>query len=250
MEKRKLWIFIAVAYGVTALMSLVMFMGFRKQYDITTFVNVQMMYPACGVILGKMITRREDDELPVAGFITVLITTALMMITAVLSVAFHIDPLEVAGQKIDIWNLISQLPLITGSVVAYILFWTCGRQKRENAGIERKNIKLSIILIAAFVALFIGKCMIAVFVEDYVSHSDEQLQVILATISSPLTWISLAALPINFIFSFIAFFRGRIRLEILPAAHYAEQVRQALRYPFARYCVGDMAHRCRLYVLC
>ena len=206
MEKKRLWIFIATAYGLTALMGIVMFIGFRKQYDITAFVNVQMMYPACGVILGKLIAKRDDEELPVAGFITVLATTALMMITAVLSVVFHIEPLEVAGQKLDIWNVISQLPLIAGSVVTYILFWTCGRKKRENAGIERRNIKLSIILVAAFIALLIGRCMIAVLLEDWSSQTDEQYRAVMQVVSSPLTWISLAVLPINFIFAFIAFF--------------------------------------------
>ncbi|MBQ6575292.1 MAG: CPBP family intramembrane metalloprotease [Lachnospiraceae bacterium] len=206
MEKKRLWIFIAIAYGVTALMSAIMFIGFKKQYDITSFVNVQMMYPACGVILGKLITKKEDDELPIAGFVTVLVTTAVLMLMAILSVAVHIEPLEIAGATIDIWSMISQFPLIIGSLVCYILFWTCGRHKRENAGIERHNIKLSVIMVAVFIALFIGRCMISVFLEDYMSGTDESLQLVLAALSNPMTWITLVVLPINFIMSFIAFF--------------------------------------------
>lgn len=206
MEKKKLWIYIAIAYGVAALMSIAMFVGFRKEYDVTLFVNVQMMYPACGVIIGKMITKRDDEKLPVAGFITVLVTTALMMLTALASVLFHIKPLEVAGQTIEIWNLISQMPLMAGSVITYILFWTCGREKRENAGLERKNIKVSIIMIAVFVILLVARCMIAVFLVDSSSQSDEQLRAVSEVVSNPLTWVSLAVLPVNFIFAFIAFF--------------------------------------------
>lgn len=205
-EKKRLWIYIAVAYGVTALMSALMYPAFRNDQDITLFINVQMMYPACGVILGKLITKSDDEKLPVAGYIVVLATTAVMMIMAALSVFVRIEPIVAAGQEIDVWNFISQFPLMIGSVIAYILFWTCGREKRENAGLERRNIKLSIILVAVFVALLIGRCMTAVFFEDLRTGTDRELQNVLAVIRSPLTWITLASLSVNFFFSFIAFF--------------------------------------------
>ena len=206
MEKKKLWIFVAVAYGVTALMSIIMLIAFKKGYDITSLVNAQMMYPACGVILGKLITKSEDDDLPMAGFITVLVTTAVMMLMAILSVVAHIEPLEVAGQSLDIWNLLAQIPIVIGSIVAYILFWTCGRVKRENAGIERKNIKLSVIMIILFIALLIGRVMLGVFIEDFRLGNDQGLQGVLTAVRSPLTWITLIVLPVNFVLAFIAFF--------------------------------------------
>ncbi len=206
MEKKRLWIYIAVAYGVTALMSILMYMGFRKDYDITLFVNVQMMYPACGVILGKLIAKDGDEKMPLAGYITVLATTAVLMIMAALSVFVRIGPIRAAGQVIDVWNLISQFPLMIGSITAYILFWTCGREKRENAGLERKNIKWSIILVAVFIALLIGRCMTAIYLDDLQTGTDRQLQAILTVLRNPLTWVTFAALPVNFIFSFIAFF--------------------------------------------
>lgn len=206
MEKKKIWIFIAAAYGLTAVMSIFMFMGFRNRYDITAFANTQMMYPACGVILGKLITRSGDEKLPMAGYITVLVTTAVMMIMSVMSVFVRIKPIMAAGQVIDIWNLISQFPVIFGSVIAYILFWTCGHEKRENAGIERRNIKLSILMVAVFIALIIGRCMIAIFLEDMRTGTDGQLQAVLGTLRNPMTWVSVVILPVNFVMSFIAFF--------------------------------------------
>ena len=208
MEKKKLWIYVAIAYGITAVMSIVMYVAYRQNINTTAFVNVQMMYPACGVILGKMIFREDEKVLPVAGYITVLVTTALMMIMAVLSVAVPIAPVKMPGTEteIDIWNTVSQLPIIGGSIIAYILFWVCGKEKRENAGIERKNIKLSVILVALFVALLIGKTMIAVFIEDAAAGNNEQWSLILSALSNPLTWLTVAVLPINFILSFIAFF--------------------------------------------
>ncbi|MBO4266175.1 MAG: CPBP family intramembrane metalloprotease [Lachnospiraceae bacterium] len=208
MEKKRLWIYVAIAYGVTAVMSLVMYVAYRRQINTTAFVNVQMMYPACGVILGKLIFREEEKALPVAGYITVLATTAVMMIIAVLSVAVPIAPVKMPGTdvELDIWNTISQLPIIGGSIIAYILFWVCGRKKREDAGIERRNIKRSIILITLFVALLIGKTMIAVFIEDATAGNNEQWSLILSALSNPITWLTFATLPVNFILSFIAFF--------------------------------------------
>ena len=166
-NKKRLWVFIAIAYGLTFLMSLVMYEANRKGLNTTVFVNVQMMYPACGVILGKLLFK-DDRSLPVAGYITTLATAAVMIVIAVLSVVFPIAPIKYAEglPEIDIWNVISQFPIIAGSVTAYILFWVCGKEKRVNAGIERKNIKQSIILVAVSVALLIGRAMIGVFITD------------------------------------------------------------------------------------
>ena len=98
------------------------------------------------------------------------------------------------------------LPLIGGSLLAYILFWTSGKEKRENAGLERKNIKLSIILVAVFIALLTGRVMTAVFITDALNGNNEQWSTVSAALSSPMTWVTFAVLPINFIMSFIAFF--------------------------------------------
>ncbi len=48
-EKKKLITFIAVAYGLTLVMRLLMIIGLRAGKDLTSFINVQMTYPAGGV---------------------------------------------------------------------------------------------------------------------------------------------------------------------------------------------------------
>ena len=78
-NRKRLWIYIAIAYGVAAVMTLFMAIGKGRDVDLTAFVNVQMMYPACGVILGKLIARKEGEKLPMGLFITTLITTGIMM---------------------------------------------------------------------------------------------------------------------------------------------------------------------------
>ena len=57
-----------------------------------------------------------------------------------------------------------------------------------------------------FVALVIGRIMIGVFVGDAVNGNDEQWSLVSTALSNPLTWLTLASLPINFFFSFVAFF--------------------------------------------
>ena len=49
---------------------------------------------ACGVILGKLIAKKEGEELPVAAYITILITTALMMLTGILSVFIKLPMID------------------------------------------------------------------------------------------------------------------------------------------------------------
>ena len=144
--KKRLWIFIAVAYGVTAVMSILMYIGFRQQIDLTAFVNTQMMYPACGVILGKMIASRKDEKLPMAGYIVVLVTTAVMMIISIMSVFIKLPVIDMGeAGKMDPWVVISQLPLIPGSIAAYICFWVCGRQRAENERGHDRSVPCSLL---------------------------------------------------------------------------------------------------------
>ena len=207
-EKKKLWIFIAVAYGISALMTIFLVIGVKKEIDTSAVVNCQMMYPACGVILGKLIVRKEGEKLPMGGYITVLATTAVMMIIGVLSVFIKLDPIDLgeAGGTTDRWNLISQLPLLFGSVVAYIFFWVCGKEAAENAGIRRKNIKMSIILVVVFVLLYAGRLFSSAFLGDLISGGTENWDYLKENFTKPMTYLTAVSLPINFFFIFIAFF--------------------------------------------
>ena len=206
-NKKRFWIFIAVAYGVAYAMNLIMIIGFKKNYDLTAFVNTQMMYPACGVILGKLIFRKEGEKLPMVGYITILATTAIMMLCALGSIILHIDPINIPGAgEIDIWSTVSTLPLILGSLVAYVAFWVCGKEKRENAGLQRKNILWSVILIAVFIALFFGRSIFSAFLTDLFNHNNDGWTELKKAILNKNMIIGIFVLPINFFFSWAAFF--------------------------------------------
>ena len=135
-EKKKLLIFVAVAYGMAYVMSALMFIGFKKGYDLTAFVNTMMLYPACGVILGKLICKKEDEKLPMFGYITVIVTCAIMVVMSICSLFIHFEP---SKNGTDFWASLSSVPLIIGSIVAYVAFWACGKEKRINAGVQRSN---------------------------------------------------------------------------------------------------------------
>lgn len=205
--RRRLWIYLAVAYGVTALMSILMYLGFRKDLDLTSFVNVQMMYPACGVILGKLITRREGTALPMVGYVTVLLTTAAMMAVSVCSLLIPAEPLDLGpAGTMDIWNLISQFPLMAGSVITYISFLAAGREKKEHAGILRRNIRLSLWMIVLFLLLYTARMVLVSGIADLITASSENIRGLAENLTNPKSLGLLLALPFNFFFVFAAFF--------------------------------------------
>ena len=150
-EKTKLLIFIGIAYGLTYLMGLLMWYGSRKGYDLSVFPTAQMLYPAAGVILGLLVTNKREKKLPVGFFVTVLVTTAILVILALVSVFAPVDDIELQGMTIAVYNLISQYILIIGSVVALILLAVAGKEKRAEAGLTRRNWKSAVLVVLVFV---------------------------------------------------------------------------------------------------
>lgn len=205
-EKKKLWIFIAVAYGVAYVMNIVMVYGFKKEYDLSTFVATQMMYPACGVILGKMIFGDKEEKLPKAGYITVLVTTLIMIVMSLMSVIFYIKPLEMGVAKVDIWYTALSVVIMIGSIVAYILFWICGKEQRINSGLQRSGMGWGIALIVVFVIMLFAREFIYAFLKDLLDNTNTNMDSLLSAISEPQSLLSMALLPVNFFLSWIAFF--------------------------------------------
>jgi len=205
--RKKIWIFIAAAYGFTALMSVLMILGYRKGLDLSAFVNAQMMYPACGVILGKLIAGDRKERLPMAAYITFLVTAAVMICLSITSVFIQIPAINLGSAgKIDAWNLFSQLTVIGGSLITYILFWTTDRERKISAGVERKNIAASVILIAVFIVLFFGRTLLSITIYDYLGNTNSGVTSLLSVLQSMQFWVNVVLLPINFVFTFIIFF--------------------------------------------
>ena len=69
MAKKRLIIYVLIAYGLTYLMGILMWYGSTKGYDLTAFPTAQMMYPATGVIIGLFLAHKGEKILP-TGFCT------------------------------------------------------------------------------------------------------------------------------------------------------------------------------------
>lgn len=206
LEKKKLWIFIAVAYGVAYAMNIVMIIGFKKEYDLSSFVATQMMYPACGVILGKLIFGNKDEKLPKAGYITVLGTTFIMIIMSLMSIIFHIKPLELGGVSVDIWYTALSVVIMIGSIVAYILFWTCGKEQRINAGLQRSSFGWGVVLIIVFVVMLFARGFMFAYLQDLTDNTNTNINNLISVLKERNTIITIITLPLNFFLTWIAFF--------------------------------------------
>lgn len=65
-EKKQLLIYVIIAYGITYVMGLLMWYGYGKGLDLSAFPNAQMLYPAAGVMMAYLITKKGDKNLPTA----------------------------------------------------------------------------------------------------------------------------------------------------------------------------------------
>ncbi len=205
-EKKRFITFLAVAYGVAAVMWAFMFIGLKMEKDLTALVNVQMLYPACGVVLGLLLFGDKEKKLPKAGFIVALITTVIMMVIGVVSIFAPQTWIDSATGKITNWNLYSQYVVMAGSVITYILFWVCGKEKRMNAGLGRTKVKLSVLLALLFFVLFVARIYVSVFVSQLIANDGtDAIAEINKVFFVPSTFISAAMLIITFPLSYMIF---------------------------------------------
>lgn len=206
-EKTRFIIFMLVAYGITYLMGILMWYGSTKGYDLSAFPTAQMLYPAAGVILGLLVTNKKEKKLPLGFFITVLVTTAVLIVLAVISVIAPMEDMEVQGMTVAVYNLIGQYVLIIGSVVGLILLAAAGKEKRAAAGLARRNWKSAVVVVVLFVVIYLARTVVSVTasgVADGVGmkYTAEWFGIF----ADPMVWINIIALPINYFFVFIAFF--------------------------------------------
>lgn len=204
MEKKQLTIFLLIAYGITYLMGFVMWYGYGKGADVSTFANVQMMYPAAGVILAFLLTGEKRDRLPRLFFGGYLVITGILMVLAVLSVVYPEAGQEAfagAGLEngISLWLLLVQLVLIGGSILEWIFLLAAGKDRRRVFGLQGMKWKPSVLCILLFLGLYLLRTLISCLVSG-------QMAVFGLIWTSPVTWIQLAALPVNFFLVFLAFF--------------------------------------------
>lgn len=201
MEKKQLGIFTAVAYGITFLMGILMWYGSAKGLDISAFPNAQMFYPAAGVMLAYLLTKKEDVDMPRGFYIAFCICTAVLMLLAMVSIFVPIEPIEMQGMTISVWTLIVQYVMILGSVVCWILYGVAGKQKRSAYGLSWNKGKASWLMVGLFILLYILRTVVSCLMSGAGALAEFG-----GTMLSITTLISVISLPVNFFLVFVAFF--------------------------------------------
>ena len=205
--RTRLTLFVLIAYGVTALMTLPMFIGFREGLSLYLFPNAQMFYPAAGVIVGLLVTAEDRKKLPVTFFTVVLVTAAVLAVLALLSVTVTIPDLNVQGQSVPVFTLAGQCVIMVGGVLGWIFLLAEGKQRRADAGLQRRNWGASIAVTVLFTALYLGRSLFSVALSDVLSGSGfALLKAWLAMLIQPASLVMIVNLVPNYFLSMLAFF--------------------------------------------
>lgn len=207
-EKKRLITFIAVAYGMTLLMAVFMYFGFKKGVDLTAFPLAQMMFPAAGVVLGFLIFNKKDKLIPKAFMYTIVITTVILTLIAILSVFAPIEPLNINGLEMEVYYYIGSIIVMPISVLAFIFVLTAGKEKREHVGLRRRNWGMSIFMVCLFILLYIVRVIISAGYDAIFDHSDmgENLLSLTEVFKDPIVVTTALLLPFNYFTTFIIFF--------------------------------------------
>lgn len=206
-SRTRLILFLLIAYGVTALMALPMFLGYREGLSLYVFPNAQMLYPAAGVALGLLVTAKDRKALPRAFFIVLLAVTAIAVVLCLLSVSVTVPDLNINGQTAPVFTLVTQSVLMVGSIAAWIALLAAGKQRRAAAGLTRRNRGTSVAMVALFVVLYLLRTVVSLMLSGALDGSGgAYLRDWLAIFTRSDVWTAIAALPVNYLLVFLAFF--------------------------------------------
>ena len=154
-EKRQLVIFIVISYGIPYLLGILMWYGSTKQMNLSAFPATQMLYPAMGVMLAYLLTRKGDREIPKAFYISFILVTAVSIVFTVLSVLSPDAVITMPGGELPLFLMLSQYVMIIGGIICLICYFAAGKQKRIVYGMKGKNWKVSAKCIVLFLVLYL-----------------------------------------------------------------------------------------------
>ena len=193
--RRKMAVFLLTAFGCSFLMIPAMKVGFDADADLSAMMIAQMMYPACGVILAKLLSYNEKP-LPKAAFITVLFTGMITLILAGVSI---INPamVEVQGMKVSAYYSVSSTVIIISSILFFIMILAAKREKKENAGLTFPKAGKSLLFVLLFVILYFtyvifASMLQALFTGSNVMEAMNSVLSIFAPDKEHPVWFSLA----------------------------------------------------------
>lgn len=197
-EKRRLKIFLLVAFGFTFLMGIPLGVAQRNGLAIDLFPNAQMFYPAAGVMLASLICGRDADSgderqarIPRRFFLFFIVLTALMAACCIASLFLPQLP----------WSLLIQFVIIGGSVLSWVFLLTEKKEKREAWGLRWAGHMpgRSILILLLFLFLYLLRTFASVGISG-------QLGEYLLYWRSYVPYINMLVLLPNFFLVFTAFF--------------------------------------------
>ena len=193
-EKIKLITFFAVAFGVTALMAIPMYYGIKHEMDLNTLTITQMMYPACGVILGNLFTsKKTDTRYPVMAYSFTLIFTAILIAFSLISVFVPIKPITFGGVEYDVMYLAASVVLIPFSVAVLCMFIMSAKYRKENAGVCLKHKGMSLFLLVLFLLIYFARVFMEFGLSELIDHDGrEQMNEFLNSFTTPSNLFMLA----------------------------------------------------------
>ena len=191
-EKRQLTIFIAIAYGIPYLLGLFMWYGSLNQMDLSAFPSTQMLYPAMGVMIAFLLTRKKDEAIPRAFYLCFIVTTVISIVFTILSVLMPDAVVSLPGGTMPVFSLAVQYLLAAGSIICLICLIAAGKKKRAVYGMKWKNWKASVGCVLLFVILYLSRVAV-------LNGLSGQFKEFAAVMTSAEAWIYFAIMPLNFL---------------------------------------------------
>ena len=225
---KRLFAFIAVAYGLSFLMMIPMVIGKSKGIDLTQIVNAQMCSPAAGVALGYLLFMKNEKRVPKFFMVVLVINYVIQLLLGIASVFFMpfsgsevIDLAEILGSSGtsseitgvstqfpigQMYNLIGQNILIVTSILLWIAYFVAGRERRKFVGLSRNNEGKGILMVLLFVGLYMLRTIGPVFIEAAITKTMPQTLASFGDlVQNRMFWLSIVSLPFNYILTIIAF---------------------------------------------
>ena len=214
-DRNRLILFFAVAYGLSFLMMIPMYIGKQKGLDLTQIVDAQMCSPAAGVALGYLLFLKDEKRVPKMFMWVLVINYAVQLILGLLSIfanPFMPDEMITLPGEVDFpigttYLLIGQSALIIGSILLWIGYFIAKREGRKFAGISRNNEKKGILLVMLFAGLYLVRVFAPTVIECVRTDTLQDLGPEFAEmVKSPVFLLGLVSLPFNYPLTVIAFF--------------------------------------------
>ena len=141
--KKELLIFLAVTYGSPFLMAIPMGILFYTGKEVASFLFAQMLYPAAGLMLTKLVCEKGSPLLPKNFFISFLGLAAGMVLWCFTGF-FLSDGIVVAG---------SEYLTIIGTILLVCVYFSEEKEKRSAYRLTGEKWGMSVLLLVLFVIL-------------------------------------------------------------------------------------------------